>query len=182
MNAPRVSGKWRQGAIATNGAKAGEARPPVGELVFALVIMLMVISIFIQALTLPFFQPDGTIGPGFFPVSLSAFVLAIIAGHMIYLRAAALARTRSQADDSVGPGGIVTLDQFILTGLILLAVLIGDRIGLLAASGMVLVAGLLFVERVGLRASLLFTLGTLAGVYLIFDLWLGMNVGLRALF
>ncbi|WEX10769.1 tripartite tricarboxylate transporter TctB family protein [Chelativorans sp. AA-79] len=181
MSAPRGSGKGRRDALAANGAKAGEARPPVGELVFALVIMLIVVSIFIQGLALPLFQPDGTIGPGFFPVSLSVIVLAIVAGHTIYL-GAALARRRSQRDDSAIPGGIVTHDQFILTGLILLAVLIGDRIGLLAASGMVLLAGLLFIERVGLRASVLFTLGTLASVYLIFDLWLGMNVGLRALF
>ena len=50
------------------------------------------------------------------------------------------------------------------------------RILVAAAAG----AGLAAVYNVPL-AGILFTLGTLVGVYLVFDFWLGMDVGLRGL-
>jgi len=160
---------------------AGNARRPVGELIFAFVLMLAILSIFVQALPLPLFQSDGTVGPGFFPVSLSILMIVLVGAYIVFL---ALGSRRSQPRDTrqEPTEAVVTGDQFVLAGLLVLGILVGNYIGLLAVTGIVLLAGLVFVERVGWRAGILFTLGTLIGVYLVFDLWLGMDVGLRGLF
>lgn len=162
---------------------AGTGQPLVGEFVFALVLMLGIATVLFQGLQLPFFQPDGAIGAAFFPVTLSLLMMAVIGGYMARLGFAWLRQRRTSAvAKPIGGDPLVTRDQFILCGLIVLSVIVGGYIGLLATSGLVLAAGLLVIERVGLRAAILFTIGTLVCIYLIFDLWLGMNVGLRGLF
>lgn len=171
----------REGRAADAGEAADAARPLAGEFAFAIALVLLVVSVLVQALELPFFQPDGSIGSAFFPVSISLFVLALLGGYLVFL-VVSMARSRPRRAATVPAYDQVAIrDQLVLSGLIVFTVLVGDRIGLSAAIGILLLTGLLSIERVGLRASLLFTLGTLVSVYLIFGLWLGMDVGLRGL-
>lgn len=151
------------------------------EVAFVLVLLATIVSVFVQALSLPIFLPDETIGPGFFPIVLSVLMIVLVGGHAAYLAIARPMKTAA-AERSDPNGAIVTARQLMLVGLVVLALAVGDLIGLLAITGIVLLAGLVLVERVPLRAALIFTLNTLLCVYLVFDLWLGMNVGLRDLF
>lgn len=160
---------------------AGNARRPVGEIVFALALLAFILSIFVQALRLPILQDDGTIGPGFFPISLSVLMIAMVGAFLVFLTIRAKQPQPTAKQDGADEP-VVTRDQLMMVGLLVLTTLLGGYVGLLAVAGVLLLAGLVFIERVGWRAGILFTLGTLVGVYLVFDFWLGMDVGLRGLF
>ena len=157
---------------------AGKPRRPLGEIAFALALLAFILSIFVQALQLPILQDDGTIGPGFFPVCLSVLMIAMVGAFVVFtVRAKQPQPAAKQGDEPV-----ITRDQLMMVGLLVVTTLLGAYVGLLAVAGILLLAGLVFIERVGWRAAILFTLGTLIGVYLVFDFWLGMDVGLRGLF
>lgn len=165
-------------------AKAASRTPAAkiwGELAFAGFLFLLVGSVFWQALKLPFVEPGGAIASGFFPISLTVIVMALIAVYGLVLVGRLVASSGVKAKAST-EDPVVSRDQLVLLGLIVVAVLVGDEIGLFAVSGLLLFSGLLLIERAGLRRSLVFTLGTLVSIYLIFHLWLGMNIGLRLLF
>jgi len=174
-----------QNGSAEIGEAAEAASQLQGELAFAIFLLLLVGSVFWQALTLPFIEPGGAIGSGFFPISLAVIVMLLIIFHGVFGMVKLIRMRKEQrasGTKSTQKTSGINRDQLVLLGLIILAVLVGDRIGLFATAGMVLLFGLLFIERVGLRASLLFTLGTLVAIYLIFDFWLGMKIGLSQLF
>jgi len=157
---------------------AGGARRPVGEIVFALALLALILSVFVQALPLSIVQDDGTVGPGLFPMVLSVLMIAMVGGFLVSL----FVRAGPAVQEKQAGEPVVTRDQLMMVGLLVLATLVGGYVGLLAVAGVLLLAGLVFIERVGWRSAILFTLGTLVGVYLVFDFWLGMDVGLRGLF
>jgi len=158
---------------------AGTARRPVGEIAFALALLALILTVFVQALPLSILQSDGTVGPGLFPMVLSVLMMAMVGAFLVFTIWTKQPRPAAKEEGADEP--IVTRDQLMMVGLLVLATLLGGYVGLLAVAGVLLLAGLVFIERVGWRAGILFTLGTLVGVYLVFDFWLGMDVGLRGL-
>lgn len=163
---------------------AGDARKDEGaapprstrtELAFLGVLSLVLASFLWQILSLRMFA-HGSVGAGFYPLC----VVSILIG-LVLLRAVRLIpglRERRGA----GQVGAITARQAVLAALVCGAIAVGTFSSLIVSLALFLLSGLLAIERVGLRRALLFTLGSLIAVYLIFDLWLGMNIGLNGLF
>lgn len=171
--------KQAQGIDAGGAASAARAR--IVELVFVAGLVVFVLTLAWQFLDLRVFTPDGSVGSGFYPLGLAVVLLVLLAIRLMRV-AARLVTKAPPAEDDEADSGRITREQILLAALVIAAIIIGTWAGLFAVVGLFLVVALLTLERVGLRAAVLFTLGTLVPVYLIFDLWLGMNVGLNGLF
>lgn len=154
--------------------EGGAAYPaPRAELIFAVVLLIGAGSLLVQATTLPFFSEDGTIGPGFFATSLSALVVAALIGYVAMILHAG-ARNGWQPDATER---LVSVAQAELVGLIIAAMILGPWIGIVGAVGIVLLVGLLVVDRVRPLQAVLVTLGTLAVIVVVFGVWLRMDLG-----
>jgi len=165
----------------------GRGNPPAGdapvaaELGFILCLAALAAAVAWQALTLPVFAPDGTVGPGFFPIPLS---LLLLVGSLLYA-VALLRRLRHSQGESgkdLARPPLLNARQIAALGLLALAALLGSTLGLFATVGLLLLFGLLSVERLRLLESAAFTLGALIVFYLVFDAALGMNIGLNGMF
>lgn len=157
---------------------APEPEPVAVELAFVVGLALIAAAICWQALSLPTFGFDGAVGPGFFPIPISLAVLAGLVVHAVML-ARKLVRQPRKAGPKTQP--VFDARQLTVIGILAVSVVIGDFIGLFAVMGLILVVGLLSVERLKPVETAAFTIGTLLVLYLIFDAWLGMNIGLNGL-
>lgn len=167
------------GEPAPSGQPAAEAagKPrAVFELVFVLALAIGTAAMAWQAISLPIFAADGTVGPGFFPIPLT---LILLAGLALY--AVSLIRRLHTFAPREGDTAVFDRPQLIAIGLVVVVTLIGGLIGLYAAVALILVVGLFLVDRLTIRESLLFAIGALIVFYLTFDLWLGQNIGLDAI-
>ena len=179
---PDVAPEVAMAEPAAQESGAGHAARSSGvELAFLGLLGLLVLSFIWQLWSLSAFQ-GGSIGPGFYPLSLAVLLLALVLVRAIRVVVTMPKRSATLEGGAVAPGGMVIRDQILLVALIVVGVLIGYWSGLFVTVGLFLVAGLLSIERVGLRRALTFAAGALVAVYLIFDFWLGMNVGLKGLF
>ena len=150
--------------------------PPVKyELCFTVLLAILVAAIVWQASSLPTFGPDGTVGPGFFPIPLSLALLVGLAFHTVKLWKD-LRRTTDR-----GAGGVFGIAQYFAVALVLLAAVIGSVSGLAIAIMLLLFGGLITIERLPVFESVVFTVVFLILFYFLFDLWLGQNIGLNGL-
>jgi hypothetical protein len=158
-------------------AAVSAGSPPAKyELGFTLALAAVVAAICWQALSLPLFASDGTVGPGFFPVPLSCLLLGGLLMHAVKLWGI----WRREIGVKAEP--LFVGVQYIAFGLLVGAALIGSAAGLAVAITLLLVGGLIFIERCSLLESLTFSVVFLLSFYLVFDRWLGQNIGLNGLF
>lgn len=145
------------------------------ELVFDAVLVVVVGALLAQALALPFLE-DATVGSGLLPVTFGVLLLALLLARVaVVLRAV---RTERPA---AGPP-VVVPRQLLLVGVAVASAVLCALVGVLAAVGVLLVTGLLAVDRVRPRAAVVVTAGTLLISYLLFDVWLRMDLGPSGLF
>lgn len=162
----------------TNGpaAEAAGSNPVGYELMFIAGLSIVAAMIAWQAFELPMFATDGTVGPGFFPVPLSLMFLAGLLFHGAQL-GRLWRRAHVQTVES-----LFVRSQYIAIVLMVLAAIIGSIAGLTIAVIGLLFGGLMSIERLCVRESLVFSAGFLSLFYLVFDRWLGQNIGLNGIF
>ena len=163
-----------EAASDTSGASVGV------ELAFVLGLAALTVTIGWQALMLPVFNADGTVGPGFFPIPIS-LALSIGLGLYALVLARRLMSLRQSAREPDSHPPVFNARQMAILVLLTGAVLAGSTIGLFATVGLLLLTGLLTVERLKAREAIAFTIGALIVFYLVFDVWLHMNIGLSGI-
>jgi hypothetical protein len=160
-----------------SGPEYGNASVGV-EIAFVLGLIALIGAICWQALSLPIFAVDGTVGPGLFPIPIS---FGLLAGLIVYVFAIG-GKLLSARQDIRAPAShppVFDLRQVAILLLVAGAVLAGSTIGLFATVGLLLLIGLLTVEGLKPLETVGFTIGALIVFYLIFDAWLHMNIGLN---
>lgn len=161
------------GAEAENGrAGAPSAR---AELVFDAVLVVAVGALVGQAFALPLVEEE-TVGSGFLPVTFGGALLVLLLARV----AVVLRALRTERATAASP--VVVPRQPLLVGATVVSAVLCAVAGVLVAVGVLLVAGLLAVDRVRPRAALAVTAATLLIAYLLFDVWLRMDLGPSGLF
>jgi hypothetical protein len=153
----------------------GEPRlAPRAELVFAVALLIFAGSLLAQAFALPFLSDDGTIGAGFFPISLGVLVvIELVAYIAMVVRWGIRDGWRGDPD-----ARLVSMSQALLLGIVVLGMALGEWIGIIGVVALILYAGLLLVDRARPVRAVLVATGTLIVIVLIFDIGLGLNLGL----
>jgi hypothetical protein len=162
------------GAGTGNVGQAGPA-PARAELVFDAVLVVAVGALLVQAFALPFLE-DATIGSGFLPVTFGVVLLVLLLARI----AVVLRALRTEHATAGSP--VVVSRQLLLIGVTAASAVLCALVGVLPAVGVLLAAALLAVDRVRPQAALVVTAGTLLIAYLLFDVWLRMDLGPSGLF
>lgn len=160
-------------------AEAGGASVVV-EIAFVLGLAVLTGAICWQALALPILAADGTVGPGLFPIPISLGLFAGLAIYAVSLGRRRLGVRRTTRTAASHPP-VFDVRQIVILVLLAGAALAGSTIGLFATVGLMLLIGLLTVERLKPLEAIGFTIGALVFLYLVFDVWLHMNIGLNGI-
>lgn len=144
----------------------------VNERRFGIVLLVLVVSLAVQAVTLPFVEADnGTIGAGMFPSILS---LGLIVGLLVYIVRLSVRIARDKSDTA--PSRVIVRNQVIFLAAVVLAIVMGGLAGLLVSSAVVLLVSFVLLERLSWQRSILVTGATVLLAHLVFDVALGLNL------
>lgn len=141
------------------------------QIVFSIVLLITVLSLFIEALNLKLFLPNGAFASGFFPISVSIVIMVLIIPslrlHNFKLRAikAKLSSTKEALKM-----------QVLLIVSLFTSILLTKYLGMLISLGLFLLITSVVIERLTWKRSFIFSVASIVCIYLIFQVWLNFEL------
>lgn len=139
------------------------------EIKFGITFFIIIFSLFLQSIKLPFIQENGAIGAGFFPIIFTVLTMILM---IIYLGALIMKKEKYVKKEN---NKNVILTQFYLAIILTLSMVIAIYFGLLAMIGLFLLISFVLIEKLSWKKSIIFSVITTACIFVIFDIWLGLN-------
>src|SRR5699024_7366033 len=140
---------------------------------FAIFIFLLVLVFFIGTFQYSMFSTRSVIGEGFLPRTLSFIIICLVA---IYIWKAF--RNRSKFNNvRVGtPEKKVVKNQILLLVMLVGCLFLINILGMLLSLGLFIVLSLRYLERISWKISIIFGVGGVVAIFLIFIQGLGIRL------
>ncbi|MGE4283902.1 MAG: tripartite tricarboxylate transporter TctB family protein [Clostridia bacterium] len=157
----------------------------IGERVFIIALAIFSFAIIAEAVEMPL-DSEYTIGPGFVPFWIAIFMILTA----IMLMVQTFERKKGQGDSKSGVASkitsMVTIQAFIKSGafkrvitmliIAVVAVWSMSYVGMLIPSFLFLIIAFRFIEEYKWFTSIRVSLATMVVLYLIFKVWLGVQI------
>lgn len=140
------------------------------ELRFSFLFLIIVLSLLFQSLKVPIINEGGEIGAGFFPLLISVIILILLFVYILTL----FIKKKDSKETKVTLGAFI--NQLYLILALIISIIVAKYLGLLITMGIFLIVTFVLIEKLSWKKSIIFSVISMISIYVIFDIWLGLNL------
>lgn len=140
------------------------------ELRFSFLFLIIVLSLLFQSLKVPIINEGGEIGAGFFPLLISVIILILLFVYIVTL----FIKRKDSKETKVTLGAFI--NQLYLILALIISIIVAKYLGLLITMGIFLIVTFVLIEKLSWKKSIIFSVISMISIYVIFDIWLGLNL------
>lgn len=140
------------------------------ELRFSFLFLIIVLLLLFQSLKVPIINEGGEIGAGFFPLLISVIILILLFVYILTL----FIKKKDSKETKVTLGAFI--NQLYLILALIFSIIVAKYLGLLITMGIFLIVTFVLIEKLSWKKSIIFSVISMISIYVIFDIWLGLNL------